>query len=197
MPPSSSSPHHTQYQESFARPPVPQCKWGRQTELKGKMQSLGPPQPPVPSFPGEIKMQVRQCEGKGAGIPSTTWRQGREMQAGAATPEVVLGRGAVTGGGVKGFSVPAHCPGPSPNLAVHGKGEYVPCSFTGEGGNDLSRKPSSPQYLRHCLATCLFQCSIRNILPGQLCIHLFREPSPCTSPERTKLQSPGPLFLIT
>lgn len=97
---------------------------------------------------------------------------------------------------MKGCSVPAPCLGPSSNLTVHGKGEYVPCSFTGESGNDLSWKPSSPQYL-HRLATCLFQCSIRNILPGKVHIQLSPVPSPCTSPECMRLQSPGPRFLIT
>lgn len=80
-------------------------------------------------------------KGKGRGFHQ---QHGREMQAGAITPEVVLGRGAVTGGGVKGCSVPAPCLGPSSNLTVHGKGEYVPCSFPCRGREWLVLENQQP-----------------------------------------------------
>lgn len=107
------------------------------------MQFVGPRQPPVPSFPGQIKMQVRQCKGKGAGIPSTTRQHGREMQAGAATPEVVLGRGAGTGGGVKGFSVPAHHLGPSSNLPVHAGASMFPVTLQEREGTTCPGSPAA------------------------------------------------------
>lgn len=83
---------------------------------------------------------------------------------------------------------------PSSNHTIQGKGDNVSVASAGEEVT-CSRKPSKPQYLLHCPATCLFHF---NILPGtllQVRVHasiLCASPAPCI-----KLESPGPLFLIT